>query len=112
MYGHRWLVPALLAVVLLPGCQASQSRRAALAANEPRLSAAGDPAPSVVQAPPPKTVTVVDRHPLLSKPREYYDSSGNNQFVKVAAATVVGVPAGIVGELKQIVVGHPPEPTY
>jgi hypothetical protein len=112
MNGRRWLLPAALAVLLLPGCQSTQSRRAALAAAEPSLSAPGESAPSVVQAPPPKTTTIVDRHPLLSKPREYYQSAGNNQVVKVTAATVVGIPAGIVGELKQIVVGRPPDPTY
>jgi len=52
-------------------------------------------------------VTFVDRHPLLSKPRDYYESSGNNKVVKTLAAGVVGVPAGLFGELKQIVVGRP-----
>ena len=54
-------------------------------------------------------MTFVDRHPLLSKPRDYYESSGDNKFVKSMAAGVIGVPAGIVGELKQIVVGKPAE---
>jgi hypothetical protein len=55
---------------------------------------------------------VVDRHPLFAKPREYYEGAGNNRLVKVTAATVVGIPAGLVGELRQIVAGRPPDATY
>lgn len=110
MFRRSWVWFALVAIAVLPGCQSAQSRRTSVAAAEPSLVQPGDP--SVVQAPPPKTVTVVDRHPLLSKPREYYESAGNNRLVKVTAATVVGIPAGIVGELRQIVVGRPPDPTY
>jgi hypothetical protein len=61
---------------------------------------------------PPKTVTWVDRHPLFSKPRDYWETSGDNKVVKVAAATLVGVPAGIYGEVKQIIVGASQEPRY
>ncbi len=53
--------------------------------------------------------------PLLRKPQQYYDNTKSNKVVKTAAAAVVGVPAGIVGELKQIVVGAPtatPAPAY
>jgi hypothetical protein len=57
-------------------------------------------------------LTFVERHPLLYKPRDYYENSGENKVVKTAAAVVVGVPVGIVTELKQIVVGSPPTPTY
>jgi hypothetical protein len=49
----------------------------------------------------------VDRHPLLYKPRDYYETSGDNKIVKTAAATVIGIPAGVVGELRQIVTGAP-----
>jgi hypothetical protein len=112
MKGHRWLVPVSLAVVAAAGCQASPSRHAALAASEPGLNVPGDTAPAVVSATPSRTVTWVDRHPLLSKPREYYENSGSNTAVKVAAGTLVGIPVGIVGELKQIVVGRPPDPAY
>ncbi|HEV3164611.1 MAG TPA: hypothetical protein VGZ22_11335 [Isosphaeraceae bacterium] len=111
MKGHRWLVPVLFAVAAMPGCQASQSRRAALAPAEPSLVTAGEGGSTIVEA-PPKSITFVDRHPLFSKPREFYDNSGNNKVVKAAAATVVGVPAGIVGELRQIVIGQPPGTTY
>jgi hypothetical protein len=61
---------------------------------------------------PVKTTTIVDRHPLFSKPRDYWETSGDNKVVKAAAATFVGVPVGIYGEFKQIIVGAPPEPRY
>jgi hypothetical protein len=112
MKGHRWLVPVSLAFLAATGCQSSPAHRGALAASEPALNVPGDPAPGVVAAQPARTVGFVDRHPLLAKPREYYESSGNNTAVKVAAATVVGIPVGIVGELRQIVVGRPATPTY
>jgi hypothetical protein len=59
---------------------------------------------------PSKSVTFVDRHPLFYKPRDYYESTNSNKAAKTAAAAVIGVPAGIYGELKQIVVGAPPAP--
>ena len=52
--------------------------------------------------------TVVDRHPLFSKPREYYTTTNRGKAAKTASAVVLGVPAGIYGEFKQIVVGAPP----
>jgi hypothetical protein len=61
---------------------------------------------------PVRTVSFVDRHPLFSKPREYWDSSGDKKIVKAAAATFIGVPAGFVGEVRQIFVGAPAEPRY
>jgi hypothetical protein len=102
----------LVGLMVLPGCQAGQSRRAAVAAAEPGLNGTGDPAPSVVEVAPARPPTFADRHPLFTKPREYYDSSGNNKVVKAAAATMIGIPAGIVGELRQIVSGRQPTETY
>ena len=58
------------------------------------------------------SLTWVDRHPLLRKPQQYYESTKSNKLVKTAAATFVGVPVGFVGELKQIVVGKPSSATY
>ena len=108
MRGHLWVKVAgvLVVAVAIAGCQATNSHRAA---PEPGLSGTTDPNGTVAEAPAPKTVSYVDRHPLLSKPRDYWDSSGDNKVVKTAAATFVGVPVGIYGELKQIVVGAPPE---
>jgi hypothetical protein len=112
MKGKRWLAPVSLALLAAAGCQSAPSRQSALAASEPALAVPGDPAPSVVSVAPTHSDTFVDRHPLFSKPREYYEASGNNTAVKVAAATVVGIPVGVVGELKQIVVGRPHTPAY
>jgi hypothetical protein len=108
MHTHRWLgALALSALVLtVSGCQGTGSRRAP----EPALSGALDQNQSgpIVDSAPSKTVTYVDRHPVLSKPREYWDNSGDNKVVKAAAATFIGVPVGLYGEVKQIVVGTPP----
>jgi hypothetical protein len=109
MRGRRWSAFALLA--LGAGCHSSPSPRP-IASAEPALSAPTEPGATVVQTQPPREITWADRHPLFSKPREYYDSSGNNKVVKAAAATVIGVPAGIFGELRQMVVGAPPETRY
>jgi len=108
MRGHLWVkvVGVLVVAVAIAGCQATNSRRAA---PEPGLSGTTDPNGTVAAAPAPKTVSYVDRHPLLSKPRDYWESSGDNKIVKTAAATFVGVPVGVYSELKQIVVGAPPE---
>jgi hypothetical protein len=108
MLARPWVTIAVVGLLGAAGCQAPRSPRA-LASSEPQLNSATDSGSLVVEAPPPKAVTWVDRHPLFSKPRDYYDSSGSNKVVKVAAATVVGIPAGIVGEIRQVVVGRPPD---
>jgi hypothetical protein len=97
----------------LTGCQSGASPQRRIAAKpEPGLTSVDDPGAGslVAKATPPPQETFVDRHPLFSKPRDYYESSGNNTLVKVAGATIVGVPVGIFGELRQIVVGSPPAP--
>jgi hypothetical protein len=103
----------ILAAAAASGCQSGPSKQT-LASAEPALSPPVEGGTAVASAPPPapKTLTFVERHPLLYKPRDYYESAGSNTVVKTAAAVVVGVPAGIVYELKQIVVGAPPSPTY
>jgi hypothetical protein len=117
MRGSRNMMVAMFGLsalaLALAGCQGGPSRRS-VASAEPVLSPAAEGGtPMVVEGPAPRTVTFVDRHPLLFKPREYYEgSTSNNKIVKSAAAVVVGVPAGIYGELKQIVVGAPPAAQY
>ena len=111
MRGSRSLTLALFAAVAAAGCQTGPSK-STLASAEPALSTPVEGGTSVVQAPAPRSVTFIERHPLFYKPRDYYESSGTNGVVKTAAAVVVGVPAGIVGEIKQIVVGTPPVPAY
>ena len=93
------------AAVSASGCKSGGSRR--MASTEPGLS--NEPGTTVASASPPATASPawVDRHPLFSKPRDYYEqSTSNNKFMKTAAG-VVGVPVGLFGELKQIVVGKP-----
>ena len=103
-------------VIGLSGCRSGGGSRTAKA--EPSLSGVTNDdiiisdAPSVAAAPPAGasgSSAYVDRHPLFSKPRQYWDNSGDNKIVKAAAATFIGVPAGFVGEMKQIVVGVPSE---
>ena len=123
--GVSFLVGVTLVAVLVtePGCS-SPARRSVVGSS---VSNTGEPGltpessePSVAVVEPgvssstnsTKTVGFVDRHPLLRKPQQYYDNTKSNKFVKTAAAAVVGVPAGIVGELKQIVVGKPSTSTY
>jgi hypothetical protein len=111
MRGHRWLAVIFLSALTtsFAGCSGTGSRRSAKAP-EPGLSGALDSGTTIVADPAPaKSVTYVDRHPLFSKPRDYWDGAGDNKFKKAAAATFVGVPVGLYGEMKQIVVGAPAE---
>lgn len=107
MCGHRWLGALGLSVLILTGagCQTSGSRKATTP--EPGLTMTPDSNGNIAEAPQAKAVTYVDRHPILSKPRDYWENAGDNKIVKAGAATFIGVPAGIYGELKQIVVGTP-----
>jgi hypothetical protein len=77
-----------------------------MASREPAL--VPDDGTTVVVAPPPSSDGWAERHPLVMKPKQYYDNTQGNKFVKGAAATVIGVPAGLLGEMKQIVVGRAP----
>ncbi len=109
----RYLSAAAVALAA-SGCQTSSQRRVASAA-EPGLSSPVEPGATVVEATPPATASSpawVDRHPLFSKPRQYYENTGKNKVTKVAAATVIGIPAGLFGELRQIVTGTPATPRY
>jgi hypothetical protein len=108
MRGRFLAVLAGLVIVAASGCAGGGPGRRVVAA-EPGAALPGEE-DTVVVGPPAKAqgVTFVDRHPLLSKPRDYYESSGNNKIVKTAAATFIGIPAGFVGELKQIVGGRDP----
>jgi hypothetical protein len=105
----------VLAGIVGTGCQSSGPRRTVVSP-EPGLAGPAAPdgtlADGTHEVPPPKQVGWVDRHPLFSKPRDYWDSSGDNKVVKAAAATFVGVPVGFYGEMKQIIVGAPPEQRY
>ncbi len=95
---------AALALLLNAGCH-NGSRSDVALSDAPLVTENGA---QVVEASPVRTATFVDRHPLFWKPREYYDSTNSGTVGKTAAATFVGVPTGIYGELRQIIVGIPP----
>ncbi len=115
MRGTRWLAimsPGLGSGCRLPdrryhpdGDRRSRQSRPWLIRREPV-------AEKTIETAPVKTVTFADRHPLFTKPRQYWETSGDNKIVKAAAATFIGVPAGVVGEVKQIFVGAPPETRF
>ena len=118
MDGSRWLAIGVLAfgAVMSAGCQSPGSKQTAVS-TEPGLIGAAEPEGSVaegstVRTTPVKTVGFADRHPLFTKPRQYWDTSGDNKIVKAAAATFIGVPVGFVGEVRQIIVGAPPETRF
>jgi hypothetical protein len=117
MRGYRLFAIGLIvgAYTMSSGCKSPSSSRTIVQPEPGSASVAGSTgaiADGGPAAPPAKTVSVVDRHPLFSKPRDYWETSGDNKVVKAAAATFVGVPVGIVGEVKQIIVGTPPEAHY
>ena len=107
MTRHKLFALITLGTTLLAasGCHGA-GRRGGLA-GEPALSGLDADDRAYLGAPAERQVTVVDRHPLLYKPREYWDNSGDNRIVKAAAATLIGVPAGVAGEVRQIFVGAP-----
>ena len=93
---------AFLTVLSATGCHGGAFYRGGLVASDPAFVAVGPGAAS------PRRATFVDRHPLFRKPVEVYESHGSKPVCKAAAAAVIGVPAGIVGEIRQIIVGCPP----
>jgi hypothetical protein len=117
MRGYRFfgIGSVVLACAVFSGCQSPGPRRTVVTP-EPGLAgpatSSGAVADGTQDGTPVKQVTWVDRHPLFSKPRDYWDTSGDNKIVKAAAATFVGVPVGFYGEMKQIIVGVPQEPRY
>ena len=98
----RWVLFMALAVASTTGCHRKEFIRDKRTVIDPPLASA-DPALTA-----PGEVTFVDRHPMFRKPVEYYESSGPSPIRKMAAATIIGVPAGILGEMRQVVVGCPP----
>lgn len=109
---HGWIAAGLagLALSCLAGCQSglAPKRSVPITRSEPSLAMPGDPEIAAA-APARRPSGIVDRHPLFSKPRDVYENAGTNKVVKVAGATIVGIPMGVIGELRQIVVGRPPE---
>jgi hypothetical protein len=119
MRGNRWRSIGVLALAfaLISGCQTAGSKRpATVISPAPTVSDAAQPdnavAERTITTAPVRTASFTDRHPLFTKPRQYWESSGDNKIVKVARTTFIGVPAGVVGEVKQIFVGAPPQLPY
>jgi hypothetical protein len=100
----------VIAALALSGCQASRSSRK-VAMPEPPLEGPGVVASgdgrAIAGLPPDRPASIADRHPLFFKPRDYYETTNGGKLSKTAAAAIIGVPAGIVGELRQIVAGRP-----
>ena len=102
-------VTAILALALATGCTSSRPKRTVN--SEPPLivgDASGTGGTTVVEAPQARAISAVDRHPLLSRPRERYETTNGNKLTRTAAAAVIGVPSGIGAEIKQIIVGQAP----
>lgn len=116
--GSMVLVVAAV-LVTEPGCNSSAKRSvvgsSVSSSSEPALSPEGSSGSGVTIISPSgsgsegtaKSVSFVNRHPLLRKPQQYYDNTNSNKVVKTAAAAFIGVPSGFVGEVKQIFVGAP-----
>jgi hypothetical protein len=109
MTTRRWMVALLIASLLMVACGCHGAGTRYRSVPEPSLAGALELDDPAIAAAPPRMVSFVDRHPMLSKPREYWETSGDNTIVKAVAATFIGVPVGLFGELRQIVEGVPPE---
>lgn len=103
----RWVVWFALLASLTTGCHKKEFIRNQSVVMDPQFmgtdQAFGDP-----MFAEPRRATFVDRHPLLRKPVEYYEMTGPKKVHRLAAATFIGVPAGVLGEARQIIVGCPP----
>ena len=111
---------ALFGLAVLAGCHSSRHRTSHYESPLPPSDyGLSTDSPSTVPTPDalayqPSTMTTemppekgfVDRHPLLSSPRNYYRDSSRNPVMKVLAGTFVGVPVGVWREGKQIVYGQ------
>ncbi|MFO0909543.1 MAG: hypothetical protein U0794_14510 [Isosphaeraceae bacterium] len=109
----------LLGIVLVAtttGCRSAGRRSASaepgMTTASPSLGAPTDSNGTVVATAPPSNPAWYDHHPLFSRPKHYYDTTQSNKIVKAGVATVVGVPSGIIGEIKQIVTGEQVDSKY
>ncbi|MEW4566484.1 hypothetical protein AB1L88_01325 [Tautonia sp. JC769] len=103
----RWVVLIALLAALSTGCQRKEFIRNQSVVMDPSLGSI-DPALNDPMVTQPGRATFVDRHPMLRKPVEYYQSAKPNPAHRLASAAFIGVPVGIFGELRQIIVGCPP----
>lgn len=103
----RWVVWFALLATLTTGCQKKEFIRNQSVVMDPQLMAM-DPTWGDPMLGEPRRATFVDRHPLLRKPVEHYAMAGPKKVHRLAAATFIGIPAGVLGEARQIIVGCPP----
>ncbi|WP_169974234.1 hypothetical protein [Tautonia rosea] len=103
----RWVMLFAVLATLTTGCHRKEFIRNQSVAMDPSLVSI-DPALSDPMLTQPSRATFVDRHPLLRKPVEYYQTAKPHPAHRLASATFIGVPAGILGEMRQIIVGCPP----
>ncbi len=104
------LVSLVILTGVLAGCAGHKAHKApAVASGEPPLDVTVDPdgASRMAAAGGGSDKNFGARHPLFYKPHDYYTKTNSNALVKAGAATFVGVPAGVVGEVKQLVTGKP-----
>lgn len=118
MRSALWTALALTVALSAAGCRGggfgSVSQRPIFGgASEPPLVVGSAEGGSVVESNPPSVIarsspTFVDRHPLFARPRDMYESTNGNTLVKTGSAVLIGVPTGLFGEIRQVVLGVPP----
>lgn len=102
------LLAGTLGLLLCTGCAHMKMKCHKSKGCAPDACVAGEGGEVMIDGMPGRPVTFVDRHPLLYKPRDVYHNTNHHGVVKAAAATVVGVPAGVVCEVGQVFKGCPP----
>jgi hypothetical protein len=101
---------ALALAFVCGGCALHKKQRAIVMSDPVIIEGTAEALPG---APPAiRKATFVDRHPLLARPRDVYHNTSHGPIIKTTAATFVGVPAGVIHEVKQIVCGIPPAPLH
>lgn len=106
----RTWMSVTIATAALAGCHGYGPKRVAVA--EPGLTGPVEAGTAVVDGGTVGRLTWFERHPLFARPAEIYHTTPHGVIVKTAAAAVVGIPVGVVHEIKQIVVGAPPDTHY
>lgn len=111
MRDRFFLIAGAAALAMICGGCAWHKHKRSFALSEPAVIE-GDGGTPVIEGVPVHKATFVDRHPLLARPRDVYHNTSHGPIVKTTAATFVGVPVGVVHEVKQILCGIPPACSY
>lgn len=101
-------VVTALTIVIAPGC-AKNRQKVMVSSNRPIIEGASTVSSNgeLVVNKPAGSSRFMDRHPMFYKPGEYYSTYDGNVVMRGARATFVGIPAGVVGEVKQAFRGVP-----